>query len=159
MTSPTVTSSIDSKLAELGITLPTPAAPLANYVPVARTGNLLFVSGQVSVDAAGKIVTGKLGAGLDIEAGRAAARLCAINILAQVKAAVGDLEKVVRVVKLVAFVNSTPDFLDQPKVVNGCSDLFVEVLGDKGRHARSAVGVAALPFDAAVEVEAIVEVA
>lgn len=153
-----MTSSIDSKLAELGITLPTPTPPLANYVPVVRTGNLLFVSGQVSIDGAGKIMTGKLGGGVDIETGRAAARLCAINILAQVKAAVGDLDKVVRVVKLVAFVNSTPDFVDQPKVVNGCSDLLVEILGDKGRHARSAVGIAALPFDAAVEVEAVVEV-
>ncbi|QRG05201.1 RidA family protein [Xanthobacter dioxanivorans] len=154
-----MTSPIDSKLAELGITLPTPAPPLANYVPVVRTGNLLFVSGQVSVDGAGKIMTGKLGAGVDIDTGRQAARLCAINILAQVKAVVGDLDKVVRVVKLVAFVNSTPDFVDQAKVVNGCSDLFVEILGDKGRHARSAVGIAALPFDAAVEVDAIVEVA
>mgnify|MGYP000323569645 CR=1 FL=1 len=154
-----MTSPIDAKLAELGITLPTPTPPIANYVPVVRTGNLLFVSGQVSIDGAGKIATGKLGAGVEIEAGREAAKLCAINILAQVKAAIGDLDKVVRVVKLVAFVNSAPDFLDQPKVVNGCSDFFVEVLGDKGRHARSAVGVAALPFDAAVEVEAIVEVA
>ncbi|MFG1371415.1 RidA family protein [Xanthobacter oligotrophicus] len=154
-----MTSPIDAKLAELGITLPTPTPPLANYVPVLRTGNLLYVSGQISIDGAGKILAGKLGAGLEIEAGREAAKLCAINILAQVKAALGDLDKVVRVVKLVAFVNSTPDFLDQPKVVNGCSDFFVEVLGDKGRHARSAVGVAALPFDAAVEVEAIVEVA
>lgn len=154
-----MTSPIDAKLAELGITLPTPTPPLANYVPVVRTSNLLFVSGQVSIDGAGKIATGKLGAGVEIEAGREAAKLCAINILAQVKAAIGDLDKVVRVVKLVAFVNSAPDFLDQPKVVNGCSDFFVEVLGDKGRHARSAVGVAALPFDAAVEVEAIVEVA
>ncbi|ABS69018.1 RidA family protein [Xanthobacter versatilis] len=153
-----MTSPIDAKLAELGITLPTPTPPLANYVPVVRTGNLLFISGQVSIDGAGKIVTGKLGAGVEIEAGREAAKLCAINILAQVKAAIGDLDKVVRVVKLVAFVNSAPDFLDQPKVVNGCSDFFVEVLGDKGRHARSAVGVAALPLDAAVEVDAIVEV-
>ncbi|MFG1379367.1 RidA family protein [Xanthobacter autotrophicus] len=153
-----MTSPIDAKLAELGITLPTPTPPLANYVPVVRTGNLLFVSGQVSIDAAGRIMTGKLGAGVEIEAGREAAKLCAINILAQVKAAIGDLDKVVRVVKLVAFVNSTPDFVDQPKVVNGCSDFFVEVLGDKGRHARSAVGVAALPLDAAVEVDAIVEV-
>ncbi|MDI4666120.1 RidA family protein [Xanthobacter autotrophicus] len=154
-----MTSPIDARLAELGIALPTPTPPLANYVPVVRTGNLLFVSGQISIDGAGKIVAGKLGAGVEIETGREAAKLCAINILAQVKAAVGDLEKVVRVVKLVAFVNSAPDFADQPKVVNGCSDLFVEVLGDKGRHARSAVGVAGLPFDAAVEVEAIVEVA
>ncbi|QTL02497.1 RidA family protein [Aquabacter sp. L1I39] len=154
-----MSQTVEQKLAELGITLPTPVAPLANYVPVVRTGNLLMVSGQVSIDGSGKLMTGKLGGGVDIETGRAAARLCAINILAQVKAAVGDLDKVVRVVKLVGFVNSTPDFVDQPKVVNGCSDFFVEVLGDKGRHARSAVGIAALPFDAAVEVEAIIEVA
>lgn len=154
-----MSQTIEQKLAELGITLPTPVAPLANYVPVVRTGNLLMVSGQLSIDGAGKLMTGKLGGGVDIETGRAAARLCAINILAQVKAAIGDLDKVVRVVKLVGFVNSTPDFADQPKVMNGCSDLFVEVLGDKGRHARSAVGIAALPFDAAVEVEAIIEVA
>lgn len=150
---------IEEKLASLNITLPTPVAPLANYVPVVRTGNLLFVSGQISVDGAGKMLTGKLGAGLDVAEGQAAARLCAINILAQVKAAIGDLEQVKRLVKLVAFVNSAPDFVDQPKVVNGCSDLMVEVLGDKGRHARSAVGVSALPFNCAVEVEAIVEVA
>lgn len=153
-----MTSAIDQKLAALGVTLPTPTPPLANYVPVVRTGNLLLVSGQVSIGGDGKIVTGKLGGGVTIEAGAAAAKLCAINILAQVKATIGDLDKVVRVVKLVAFVNSTPDFTDQPKVVNGCSDFLVEVLGDKGRHARSAVGIAALPFDAAVEVEAIVEV-
>ncbi|WP_454917111.1 RidA family protein [Xanthobacter sediminis] len=154
-----MTSSVEQKLAELGITLPTPKPPLANYVPVVRTGNLLFISGQVSIDAAGQITTGKLGGGVEIAAGQAAARLCAINLLAQAKVAIGDLDKLVRVVKLVAFVNSAPDFVDQPKVVNGCSDLLVEVLGDKGRHARSAVGIAALPFNAAVEVEAVIEVA
>lgn len=111
------------------------------------------------MDGAGTVATGKLGAEVSLEAGQAAAKLCAINILAQVKAAVGDLDKVVRIVKLVGFVNATPDFTDQPKVVNGCSDFFVEVLGDKGRHARSAVGVSGLPFDASVEVEAIVEIA
>ena len=154
-----MSQSVEQKLAELGITLPTPTAPLANYVPSVRTGNLLFISGQVSIDGAGKLSTGKLGAGLDVDAGRAAARLCGINLIAQMKVALGDLEKVVRIVKLVGFVNSAPDFVDHPKVINGCSDLFVEVFGDKGRHARSAVGIAALPFDAAVEVEAIVEVA
>ncbi len=151
--------SIDQKLAELGITLPTPKPPVANYVPVVRTGNLLFVSGQVSVDGSGTVTTGKLGAGMSIEDGRAAARLCAINVLAQVKAVTGDLGAVVRVVKLVGFVNSTLEFTEQPAVVNGCSDLFVELFGDKGRHARSAVGVASLPFNAAVEVEAIIEIA
>ncbi|MGU3493547.1 RidA family protein [Xanthobacteraceae bacterium A53D] len=154
-----MSQTIEQKLAELGITLPVPNAPLANYVPSVRTGNLLFISGQVSLDGAGKISTGKLGAGLDIDAGRAAARLCGINLIAQMKVALGDLEKVVRVVKLIGFVNSAPDFTDHPKVINGCSDLLVDVFGDKGRHARSAVGIAALPFDAAVEVEAIVEVA
>lgn len=154
-----MSQSVEQKLAELGITLPTPTAPLANYVPSVRTGNLLFISGQVSIDGAGKLSTGKLGAGLDVDAGRAAARLCGINLIAQMKVALGDLDKVVRIVKLVGFVNSAPDFVDHPKVINGCSDLFVEVFGDKGRHARSAVGIAALPFDAAVEVEAVVEVA
>lgn len=151
--------SIDQKLADLGITLPSPKPPVANYVPVVRTGNLLFISGQVSVDGAGTVVTGKLGAGMTLEDGRAAARICAINIIAQVKAAVGDLDKVVRIVKLVGFVNSTLEFTEQPAVMNGCSDLLVEVFGDKGRHARSAVGIASLPFNAAVEVEAIVEIA
>lgn len=151
--------SIDQKLTDLGIALPTPKPPIANYVPVVRTGNLLFVSGQVSVDSAGTVTSGKLGAGMSIEDGRAAARLCAINVIAQLKAATGDLEKVVRVVKVVGFVNSSLDFTDQPAVINGCSDLLVEVFGDKGRHARSAVGVASLPFNAAVEVEAIVEIA
>ncbi len=151
--------SIDQKLADLGIALPSPKPPVANYVPVVRTGNLLFISGQVSLDSAGTVTTGKLGAGLSIEDGRAAARLCAINVIAQIKAATGDLEKVVRVVKVVGFVNSSLDFTDQPAVINGCSDLLVEVFADKGRHARSAVGVASLPFNAAVEVEAIVEIA
>lgn len=150
--------SIDQKLADLGITLPTPKPPIANYVPVVKTGDLLFVSGQVSVDGSGTVTTGKLGAGMSIEDGRAAARLCAINVIAQVKAAAGDLDKVVRIVKVVGFVNSTLEFTDQPAVINGCSDLLVEVFGDKGRHARSAVGVASLPFNAAVEVEAIVEI-
>ncbi|MEW6256531.1 MAG: RidA family protein [Pseudomonadota bacterium] len=151
--------SIDQKLADLGITLPTPKPPVANYVPVVKTGNLLFVSGQVSLDGSGTVTTGKLGAGMSIEDGRAAARLCAINVLAQVKAVTGDLDAVVRIVKLVGFVNSTLEFTEQPAVINGASDLLVEVFGDKGRHARSAVGVASLPFNAAVEVEAIVEIA
>ena len=154
-----MTSSVEKKLAELGITLPTPTPPLANYVPVVQTGNLLFISGQLSIDTAGKLFAGKLGGDVDIATGQAAAKASAINLLAQTKATIGDLDKVVRIVKLVAFVNSTPDFGDQPKVVNGCSDFLVEVLGDKGRHARSAVGIAALPMNAAVEVEAVIEVA
>ena len=151
---------IEQKLATLGITLPTAAAPVANYVGSVRTGNLLIVSGQVCFGADGKLVAkGKLGGGVTIEQGAAAAKACAINLLAQAKAALGDLDKVVRVVRLGGFVNSAPDVLDGPKVLNGASDLMVEVYGDKGRHARSTIGVAALPSDAAVEVEAIFEVA
>lgn len=151
---------VEQKLATLGITLHTPNAPVANYVGFVRTGNLLIVSGQVCNGADGKLVAkGKLGAGVSLEQGSAAARACAINLLAQVKAALGDLDKVARVVRLGGFVNSAPDFLDGPKVLNGASDLMVEVFGDKGRHARTTVGVAALPSDAAVEVEAIFEVA
>jgi enamine deaminase RidA (YjgF/YER057c/UK114 family) len=151
---------IEQKLAEQGITLPQPTAPVANYVGFVRTGNLLFVSGQVCFDAQGKLIAkGKLGAGVTVEQGNAAARGCAINLLAQLKAALGDLDKVVRVVRLGGFVNSAPDFLDGPKVLNGASDLMVAVFGDKGRHARTTVGVAALPADAAVEVEGIFEVA
>lgn len=151
---------IEQKLASLGITLPQPAAPVANYVGFVRTGNLLFVSGQVCFDAAGKLIAkGKLGAGVTVEQGNAAARGCAINLLAQVKSAIGDLDKVVRVVRLGGFVNSAPDFLEGPKVLNGASDLMVEVFGDKGRHSRTTVGVAALPADASVEVEGLFEVA
>ncbi len=151
---------VEQKLATLGITLHTPNAPVANYVGFVRTGNLLIVSGQVCYGQDGKLVAkGKLGAGVSLEQGAAAARACAINLLAQVKAALGDLDKVARVVRLGGFVNSAPDFLDGPKVLNGASDLMVEVFGDKGRHARTTVGVAALPSDAAVEVEAIFEVA
>jgi|SRR5690242_8306272 enamine deaminase RidA (YjgF/YER057c/UK114 family) len=151
---------IEQKLASLGITLPQPAAPVANYVGFVRTGNLLFVSGQVCFDAAGKLIAkGKLGAGVTVEQGNAAARGCGINLLAQVKSAIGDLDKVVRVVRLGGFVNSAPDFLEGPKVLNGASDLMVEVFGDKGRHSRTTVGVAALPADASVEVEGLFEVA
>ena len=142
-----------------GVVLHEPARPVANYVGFVRTGNLLFVSGQVCVDAEGKLIAkGKLGAGVTVEQGNAAARGCAINLLAQIKAALGDLDKVVRVVRLGGFVNSAPDFLDGPKVLNGASDLMVAAFGDKGRHARTTVGVAALPADAAVEVEGIFEV-
>lgn len=151
--------SVEQKLATLGITLHTPAAPVANYAAFVRTGNLLVVSGQVCFDADGKLVAkGKLGAGVSVDQGVAAARACAINLLAQAKAALGDLDKVTRVVRLGGFVNSAPDFLDGPKVLNGASDLMVAAFGDKGRHARSTVGVAALPADAAVEVEAMFEV-
>lgn len=149
---------IEARIAELGVTLPQAAAPAANYVPFVRTGNQLFISGQIPMGPDGIQFQGKLGAGTSIEDGQAAARLCAINLLAQAKAALGDLDKVVRLVKIVGFVNSTPDFGDQPKVMNGASDFLVEALGDRGRHARSAVGVAGLPFGVAVEVEAVFEV-
>jgi enamine deaminase RidA (YjgF/YER057c/UK114 family) len=151
---------VAKKLAELGIVLPTPASPIANYIPFVRVGALLFVSGQICLDANGKLVAkGKLGAGVSVEDGQKAARACAINLLAQVQAAVGDLDAVKRVVRLGGFINSDPSFLDGPKVMNGASDLVVAVLGDKGKHARTTVGVAVLPADAAVEVEGVFEVA
>jgi enamine deaminase RidA (YjgF/YER057c/UK114 family) len=144
----------DKRLADLGIFLPTPASPIANYVPFVLSGPFLVVSGQLCLGNDGKLVAkGQLGAGVSIEDGQRAARACAINLLAQVKAAVGDLDKVKRVVRLGGFINSAPGFADGPKVMNGASDLMVEVFADKGRHARSTVGVSALPLDAAVEVE------
>lgn len=149
---------IESTLAEKGITLPEAPAPAANYVPFVRSGNLVFVSGQVSADENG-LITGKLGAGFSVEQGAAAARRCGLSLIAQVKAAIGDLDRVTRVVKLTGFVNSTPDFTDQPKVINGCSDLMVEVFGDAGRHSRAAVSAPSLPFGVAVEIEAVFEVA
>jgi enamine deaminase RidA (YjgF/YER057c/UK114 family) len=153
-------STIEQKLAALGITLPTLAAPIANYVGSVRTGNLLIVSGQLCLGVDGKLVaTGKFGGGVSVELGQRAARACAINLLAQIKAAVGDLDHVTRVARLGGFIASTPDFLDGPKVMNGASDLIVEVFGNKGRHARTTVGVAVLPLDAAVEVEGMFEIA
>src|SRR5580693_10404709 len=150
---------VESKLNALGITLKAPAKPIANYVPYVRTGNLLTVSGQLCLDGDGKLVAkGQLGAGVSIEDGQKAARACAINLLAQVKVAVADLDRVVRVVRLGGFINSAPGFGDGPKVMNGASDLMVAVFGDKGKHARSTVGVAALPADAAVEVEGLFEI-
>jgi enamine deaminase RidA (YjgF/YER057c/UK114 family) len=151
--------SIEKRLSSLGVTLPTPAAPIANYVPSVRSGNMLMVSGQICFGADGKLVAkGQLGAAVSIEDGQKAARACAINLLAQVKSALGDLDKVVRVVRLGGFINSAPGFTEGPKVMNGASDLMVEAFGDNGRHARSTVGVAALPADAAVEVEGMFEV-
>jgi enamine deaminase RidA (YjgF/YER057c/UK114 family) len=150
---------IEQRLAELGIALPAAAAPIANYVPFVRSGNMLVVSGQICLGTDGKLVAkGKLGAGVPVEDGQKAARMCAINLLAQVKASLGDLDKVARVVRLGGFINSAPDFLDGPKVMNGASDLMVSVFGDRGRHARTTVGVASLPLDAAVEVEGAFEV-
>lgn len=150
--------SIDKRLQELGISLPQAAAPVASYVPVVVQGGFAHVSGQLPfID--GKLVTGRLGDGVTLEDGTAAARACGLMILAQLKAALGSLDRVERVVKLGAFVNSTADFTDQPKIANGASDLMVEVFGDAGKHARAAVGVPALPLGAAVEVDAIVALA
>jgi enamine deaminase RidA (YjgF/YER057c/UK114 family) len=151
-------ASAESKLAELGIVLPTPSAPVANYVGFVRSGRLLFVSGQVCRAEGELVAKGKLGAEVSLEQGQKAARVCAINVLAQVKAALGDLEKVLRVVRLGGFINSAPTFTDQAKVMNGASDLIVSIFGEKGRHARTTVGVAVLPLDAAVEVEGVFEV-
>src|SRR5690349_240512 len=150
---------VEKKLRELGIVLAGAAAPVANYVPCVRTGNLLMVSGQICLDDDGKLVAqGQLGAGVSVEDGQKAARACAINILCQIKAALGDLDKVVRVVRLGGFINSAAGFPDGPKVMNGASDLMVTAFGDKGRHARTTVGVSALPMNAAVEVEGSFEV-
>ena len=154
-----MTHPIDARLAELGVTLPSSPAPQANYVPFVTVGNLVFVSGQVSMNEDG-LIKGVLGDNMTVEDGAAAARLCGLSLLAQAKAACGgDWSKFKRVVKLTGFVNSTKDFGDQPKVVNGCSDLLVEVLGDAGRHSRSAVSAGALPFGVAVEIEGIFELA
>ena len=151
-------STVEERLAALGVRLPEPSAPVANYVPFVRAGSLLHISGQVSRDAQGG-VTGVVGQDVDMETARFAARLCAINLIAQMKAACGgDLGRVVRVVKLGGFVQAGPDFFDIPQVVNGASDLMVDAFGDLGRHARSAVGVYRLPMNFAVEVDAVVEV-
>ena len=150
--------SFAARLKELGVDLPSAPAPAANYVPAGRVGDMLFVSGQISQNAAG-LITGKVGADLSVEEGAAAARTCAISLLSQVKTALdGDIDRLVRVVKLTGFVNSTPDFADQPKVINGCSDFLVEALGDAGRHSRSAVSAGALPLGVAVEIEGIFQV-
>jgi enamine deaminase RidA (YjgF/YER057c/UK114 family) len=150
--------SIIKRLSELGVTLPDAPAPAANYVPFVQVGNIVYVSGQISNGPDG-FITGKLGADMDVAAGAAAARTCAISLLAQVQAACGgDIERLVRVIKLTGFVNSTQDFTDQPKVINGCSDFLVEALGDKGRHSRSAVSAPSLPLGVAVEIEGIFEI-
>lgn len=150
--------SIETRLSTLNITLPDAPAPAANYVPFVQTDNLLFVSGQISAGPEG-LIRGRLGDDLDVAAGAAAARACGLSLLAQARAALGSLDRVARVVKLTGFVNSTPEFTDQPEVINGCSDLMVEIFGDKGRHARAAVSAAALPRGVAVEVEAVFEIA
>jgi enamine deaminase RidA (YjgF/YER057c/UK114 family) len=151
-------SKIEAKLAELGITLPAPVAPIANYVPFVQSGSLLHISGQVSLGPQGGM-TGTVGTEVDLSTAQAAARLCGINLIAQMKAATGDLDKVARIVKLGGFVQAGPEFFDIPAVINGCSDLMVEVFGEAGRHARSAVGVYRLPRNFSVEVDAVVELA
>jgi enamine deaminase RidA (YjgF/YER057c/UK114 family) len=149
-------SKVEQRLAELGIVLPEPVAPVANYVPFVQVDGLVHISGQISVDAAGG-VKGLVGEAVDLERAQWAARLCGVNLIAQMKAAAGgDLDRVARVVKLGGFVQVAAGFVDIPKVVNGCSDLMVEVFGDAGRHARSAVGVYRLPLDFSVEVDAVV---
>ncbi|MFY0647222.1 RidA family protein [Sulfitobacter geojensis] len=151
--------SITNRLTELGVILPDAPAPAANYVPFVQVGNIVYVSGQISNGPDG-LITGKLGADMSVEDGAAAAKTCAISLLAQLKAACGgDIERLVRVVKLTGFVNSTQEFTDQPRVINGCSDFLVEALGDKGRHARSAVSAPSLPLGVAVEIEGIFEIA
>lgn len=152
-------SKVSSRLAELGIELPTPRAPVANYVPFVRSGSVLYISGQVSMDASGGI-TGVVGQAVDLETAKRAARICGVNLIAQIGAATeGEFDSVRRIVKLGGFVQAGPDFFDIPQVINGCSDLMVEVFGDVGRHARSAVGVYRLPMNFAVEVDAVVELA
>lgn len=154
-----MTSPIEARLAELGLTLPDAPSPVANYVPYQIVGELLFVSGQISKAADGSVLTGRLGERLSIPDGQKAARLCALNILAQAKVALGSLDRVAQIVRLNGFVHATPDFNDHPQVINGASDLMVDVLGGKGRHTRIAVGVAGLPGGCAVEIDAVVRIA
>ena len=150
--------SIDQRLAELGITLPQPAAPVASYVPAVEQGGLLHISGQISFAEDGNLIVGRIGEDMNLERGIGAARRCGVMLLAQMQAALGSRDRVAKVVKLGVFVNSAPSFTDQPKVANGASELMQEVFGEAGRHARSAVGVAVLPLGVAVEVDAIVAV-
>ncbi|HSR71296.1 MAG TPA: RidA family protein [Kiloniellales bacterium] len=150
---------IENRLESLGLTIPEAASPVANYVAFVRSGDLVFVSGQLPLEGGKPRFQGKLGANFSVEEGQEAAKLCAVNIVSQLRAACGgDLDRVKRIVRLGGFVNSTPEFTDQPKVVNGASDLMVAVFGDKGRHARAAVSAAALPLGVAVEVEAVAEI-
>ena len=150
---------VEQRLAELGIELPSAPAPAANYVPYTISGNLLTISGQITMGPNGLEYVAKLGDDADVTTGQAAARLCAINILAQAKAALGDLDRITQVLKIQGFVNSTPDFTEHPSVINGASDFLVEVLGDAGKHARAAVGMSSLPLGVAVEIDAMIEFA
>ncbi|WNO54246.1 RidA family protein [Stakelama saccharophila] len=152
-----MTEQIEAKLAELGLILPEAAAPVASYVPAVEFGGLLHISGQLPFND-GELMTGRMGAGRDLSYGQTAAQRCGLMLVAQMKQALGDLSRVARIVKLGVFVNSAPEFTDQPKVANGASELMADLFGDAGRHARSAVGVAALPLNAVVEVDAIVAV-
>ena len=149
-------TNISKRLEELGIELPNPVAPAANYVPFVQHGKQLWISGQLPIDSEGLKFVGKCDKERSIDEGYQAAKLCAINLLAQIKSAAGELDNIERIIKLVGFVNSSPDFTEQPKVINGASDLIADIFGDSGKHARSAVGVAVLPFNATVEVEAVV---
>ena len=153
-----MSDTIESRLAELGVPIPVAAAPAANYVSFMTSGNLLLTSGQLPLKDGKLIVTGQLGRNVDVAAGQEAAKACAINILAQAKAALGDLEKIKRLVKITVFVASDPGFTEQHLVANGASDFLVAAIGERGKHARSAVGVASLPLNAAVEIEAIIEI-
>jgi len=154
-----MTDTIDNRLKALGVTLPEAQAPVANYVTAAQSGQQLFISGQLPLKDGVLIATGKVGAGVDPQTAQEAAKYCAINILSQAKAALGDLGKIRRIVKLTAFVAADPDFTAIPAIANGASDFLVNVLGEAGKHARSAVGVATLPLDAPIEIEAIIEIA
>jgi enamine deaminase RidA (YjgF/YER057c/UK114 family) len=149
---------IENKLASLGITLPSPPAPAGSYVPVVISHNFAFVAGQIPTEGGQVKFKGKVGKDVSIEAGQQAARLCTVNVLAQLKSALGSLDRVKRVVKVTGFVNCDPSFADHPKVINGASDLLVQVFGENGKHARAAVGVSSLPLDSAVEVEFVVEI-
>lgn len=156
-----MTNLVNARLQELGVVLPAPVSAVANYVPAIRAGQLVVIAGQVCFDSRGKIpdeFKGKLGAQVSKENGIAAARLCALNVLSQLQSAIGDLDKVVRCVRMGGFINATPDFEFLPQIMDGASDFIVEVFGDKGRHARSTIGAAQLPLDSAVEVEAMFEV-
>lgn len=152
-----MTDSAEARLSALGLKLPEPVAAVANYVPALISGSQLYVSGQIAIGPEGPL-KGKLGADLDIEGGQNAARLCCLNILAQAKAALGSLDRIGQVIRLTGYVNSTPDFTDHPKVINGASDLMVAVLGECGRHSRAAVGVSSLPLGVAVEIDAIIAI-